>query len=72
MRQPRGYKNHLYAPQAWRRTPNITGDYDLDASIAHCRNKSVPQKIAANIAPAGPGYGPLTGYSGYSGYSGDN
>lgn len=72
MRKPRGYANHTVAPSSWRRTSNITGDYEMDASILHCKNKSVPAKIKDHVAPSGPGYGPLTAYDGYSNYSGDS
>lgn len=58
--------NHTYAPAAWRSTPNITGDYDFDAAIAHCKNKSVPLKLDSHLT--GP-YTPQTAYNAYSGYS---
>ncbi len=71
MRQPRGYRNHTAAPEIWRRTPNITGDYEMDASIVHCKNKSVPGKLQSHLLNDSP-YGPRTAYDGYSGYKGDN
>jgi len=72
MRQPRGTKLHTFAPSIWRRTPNITGDYEMDASIVHCKNKAVPSKLRMYLLTDEPGYGPRTGYDGYSGYSGDD
>ena len=71
MRQPKGSHFHTYAPAIWRRTPNITGDYEMDASICHCKNKSVPSKLGMYISGDGPGYGPLSGYNAYHNYHGD-
>jgi len=45
MRQPKGYQEHQCAPAGWRHTPNMTGDYDLDASIMHCSNPDMAGKI---------------------------
>ena len=71
MRSPPSTKLHTAAPQIWRRTPNITGDYEMDASIVHCKNASVPAKLGMYISGDGPGYGPLSGYNAYHNYHGD-
>ena len=73
MRQPKGRPHHEYAPKAWRRTAVITGDYDMDASIVHCKNKAVPGKLKMYVAAnhEQSEYGTRSGYNGYSGYSGD-
>ena len=71
MRKPKGYRNHTMAPKAWRRTANLTGDYEMDASILHSKNKSVPDKLKTHLLSQEP-YGARTGYDGYHGYSGDD
>jgi len=71
MRKPKGYRNHDLAPKPWQGVANMTGDYDFDASIQHCKNKSVPHKLKTHLLSEEP-YGPRTGYSGYNGYSGDD
>jgi hypothetical protein len=63
---------HKIAPKAWRGTKNITGDYDLDASIAHGKHsKGMKPKLETHTSKETV-YGPKTGYDGYSGYSGDD
>lgn len=71
MRKPKGFRNHTAAPRDWRHTANLTGDYEMDASIASCRNKSVPGKLKTHLLSEEP-YGPRSNYSGYRGYSGDD
>ena len=61
---------HRCAPKAWRDVPNVTGDYDLDGTIAHRTNTDLPNRLA--LYAKGDAYGPLTGYDGYHGYRGDN
>lgn len=72
MRKPRGYRNHTVAPKAWRQTSNLTGDYEMDASILHSRNKSVAAKIESHLSDGAAAYSPRTAYNGYDGYKGDN
>ena len=62
---------HECCPPDWRGVPNWTGDYDFDASIAHCSNKSVPARLAIYLRSNRNGYGPVTAYNGYSNYDGD-
>lgn len=62
---------HQCAPKAWRRVPDLTGDYDLDATIAHRANKDLPYRLGMYVKKGKP-YGPVTGYSGYHNYSGDD
>lgn len=64
-------ETHMAAPKPWRDVPNLVGDYDLDATIAHRNNPSLPDKLAMYVT-RGRAYGPLTGYNGYRGYHGDN
>jgi len=71
MKRPKHSNDHYAAPKAWRHTPNMTGDYDLDASIMHSHSKALPGKLSTHTIKNEP-YGPKTGYDGYSGYSGDD
>lgn len=57
------------APKAWKDVPNVTGDYDLDATIMHRDNKDLPHRLA--LYTKGQVYGPLTGYNAYHNYRGD-
>jgi hypothetical protein len=60
------------APKAWRDVPNLTGDYDLDATILHRNNKDLPNRLKLYTKRGKGGtYGPLTAYNGYSNYHGD-
>lgn len=65
--------NHTAAPKGWRDVPNVTGDYDFDATIQHGRNSDMPLRLDMYLGGRnnGPGYGPLTGYNGYHNYHGD-
>lgn len=50
---------HQCAPKPWRQVPNLTGDYDLDATILHRKNRDMAARLAQHISgPAGAGYGP--------------
>lgn len=64
--------NHTCAPKGWRGVPNVTGDYDLDATIMHRSNKDMAQRLKQHIAAPAPTYGPRTSYHGYSGNHGDD
>lgn len=66
-------ETHQCAPKGWRgETPNLTGDYDLDATIEHRDNPSLPDRLSMYTKNTGVSYGPLSAYNGYHGYSGDN
>ena len=45
----------------------MTGDYEMDASIMHCKNCSVPHKLEHHIS-GDNAYGNATGYDGYENY----
>ena len=69
MRRPKGVKCHDCAPNGWRgRTPNLTGDYDLDETMIHRSNKDMPNRLKMYIGR----YKPVTGYDGYDNYHGDD
>lgn len=63
---------HQCAPRAWRGVPDLTGDYDLDATIAHRHNKDLPHRLGLYTKRSRESYGPRTAYGGYHGYSGDD
>lgn len=62
---------HQCAPKEWRRTPDVTGSFELDASIARCKNGDLAKRMQFYVERENA-YGPITGYDGYHGYSGDN
>ncbi len=69
MKRPKHAVDHSIAPKAWRHTPNITGDYDMDASIMHSNSKALPGKLDTHVKNA---YGYRTMYNGYGGLTGDD
>jgi hypothetical protein len=67
----RGTHGSRCAPKAWSDVPNVTGDYDLDATILHRGNKDLPHRLQLYTRrSAGGGAG--TGYGGYRNYSRDD
>ena len=62
---------HQCAPRDWRKTPNLTGDYDLDATILHRRNKDIGHRLELYLRKSGKTYGTKGAYSGSHGYHGD-
>ena len=66
------YPCHQCAPKEWRNVPDITGDYDMDATIMHRNNPAIPERLALYVRKPKGSYGALTGYSGYSNYHGDS
>jgi hypothetical protein len=60
---------HDCGPKDWADVPNITGDYDLDATILHRENPDLPERLELYVKR--PTYGPRTAYTGYRG-GGDN
>ncbi len=71
MKFPKGSKCHICAPSDFKRTPNLTGCYELDAMIRHTSNHDMIDRLSDHISSSG-GYGSRTGYNGYNGYSGDD
>lgn len=62
---------HQFAPQIWRKTHDLTGDYVFDSSIEKCKNSDMWGKLGAHLAGR-EAYGPKTAYSGYRGLAGDD
>lgn len=65
-------ETHTCAPKAWRDVPNLVGDYDLDATILHRNNPSLPARLSLYVKRGNHAYGPVTGYNGYHNYGGDS
>ena len=66
---------HDCAPKAWKQVPNVTGDYDLDATILHRKNRDMPGKLNMHLAQprvVAGAYGPRSPYAGYNGRRGDD
>lgn len=64
---------HDCAPGPWKKVPNVTGDYDLDATILHRRNPDMAHRLNQHIARAGGGnYVHRTMSSGNHGNHGDD
>lgn len=63
---------HRCAPAPWKGVPNVTGDYDLDATIMNRKNTDLPHRLELYTKTGSNSYGPITGYNGYHGYTGDN
>ena len=51
------------APGPWRDVPNLTGDYDLDATIEHRGNTDMPNRLA--LYTKRDAYAQRTAYNGY-------
>jgi hypothetical protein len=50
MRQPSdNAPRHQCCPKAWRQTPDMTGDYDFDASIMHSGNRDMASKLRQHL-----------------------
>lgn len=60
------------APKDWHDVPNVTGDFDLDATILHRDNPNLKDRLALYCKHTNSiAYGPRTGYNGYHNYGGD-
>ena len=73
MRPPKYHPKHQCCPDDWRRTPDLTGSYELDAAIARNSNKDIPHRLEYYCSSYGNGassdnaYAPKTAYRGYKG-----
>jgi hypothetical protein len=66
---------HDCAPKAWHNVPKVTGDYDLDATIMHRKNKDMAARLNMYLATprvVAGAYGPRSGYTHQGGYHGDD
>lgn len=75
MKYPKGTPMHSVCPAEFRRTPNITGNFELDAVIHANKNPDMQSRLALYAGDArisgSLSYGPRTAYDGYDGYGGD-
>ena len=62
---------HDCAPKGWKGVPNVTGDYDFDATIMHSKNRDMATRLNQHLAHVNPTYTPRQGYHGYNGNHGD-
>ena len=63
------------SPGPWHAVPKVTGDYDLDATIMHRKNRDMPARLAMYLRQprvAAGAYGPKSSYSGYDHTHGDD
>jgi len=63
---------HDCAPPGWHSVPDVTGDYDLDATILHRSNSDLPKRLNLYVKHPGNAYGYRTNYKGYHGNHGDD
>jgi hypothetical protein len=59
--------NHYCAPKAWRDVPDMTHDYDFDATIEHRNNADLPDRLNMYLRRS-RAYAIRSGYGNY----GDN
>ena len=64
------HAQHECAPAEWRNTPDMTGSYELDATIARTKNVDLPARLRLYMENE-VAYGARTGYDGYHNYGGD-
>ena len=63
---------HDCAPKAWHDVPKMTGDYDLDATILHSKNRDMPARLNMYSKGGGNAYAKRSAYNGYRNYHGDD
>jgi hypothetical protein len=49
MRKPKGYKNHECCPADWKQTSDITGSFELDATILRTRNNDMRDRLSDHL-----------------------
>jgi hypothetical protein len=72
MRTRKGCGMHQCCPAEWRRTPELTGSYELDAVIARNSNRDIPARLEYYLDQSTNNCSPRTAYNGYHNYSGDS
>lgn len=64
---------HDCSPKAWHDVPKVTGDYDLDATILHRKNRDMPARLRQHLVqPKTSSYRHRTMGSGNHGSHGDD
>ena len=73
MRNQKGLRTHVAAPKDYRRVPDRTGSYELDAVISRNSNSDLPDRLETHLARDGiHAYAHRGAYNGYSNYGGDS
>lgn len=49
MRNPKQYTMHKCAPEDWRRTPDMTGSFELDGMIMKTNNKDMADRLQDHL-----------------------
>lgn len=63
---------HTCAPKPWKAVPNVTGDYDMDATIMHRKNRDMASRLSQHLARTATSYNIRSAYTGYNGNHGDD
>lgn len=63
MKQPKGIPHHNCCPAEWRQTPNMTGSYELDATIMRMSNKDMADRLKDHLAGDNRAYQIKTPYN---------
>lgn len=50
MRNPKMHSCHQCCPEEWRRTPDMTGSFELDAMIIRTKNKDMAEKLNDHLS----------------------
>lgn len=66
MKWPKGAPCHECAPEEFRRTPNFTGNHELDAVIHRNPNPDLKARLAMYGGRGAGVYKERTGYTGYN------
>ena len=49
MRKPKNATMHKAAPNDWKNIPDLSGSFELDASICKCTNKEAAMKLSDHL-----------------------
>ena len=61
------------SPAPWHAVPKVTGDYDLDATILHRKNRDMAARLGQHLrATSCAAYGVRTASTAYNGNHGDD
>jgi hypothetical protein len=68
MKQPKGHIEYGHkgcCPTEWERVPDLTGSFEMDASIMRCKNKDAAERLENHLV-GDVAYQKRTGYNGSS------
>lgn len=66
MRNPKNYEFHNCCPEEWKRTPDMTGSYEMDGMIMRTKNKDMCDRLRDHLV-GDQAYKQRTGYGAYNG-----